>query len=300
MYQSIYISAVTAVLAGIAHAASGSGSTTRYWDCCKPSCAWPGKAAVSNPASTCDIKDKLHSNYEAVSGCQGGGSAYTCTDQAPWAANDLVSYGFAATAISGGSEASWCCACYALTFTSGKAKGKQMVVQSINTGGDLGSNHFDLQIPGGGTGIFDGCTSQFGGAWGARYGGISDVSECATLPAQLQAGCKWRFDWFKNADNPKHTFTQVACPAELTSISGCVRDDDASFPELVMPSNPTWSPPAATETAAANAQCDSMSWDLPKLVRLLLERVSSSHSLEHLLQKAMLSSLAFVRVTTAS
>jgi hypothetical protein len=25
-----------------------------------------------------------------------------------------------------------------------------MIVQSINTGGDLGDNHFDLQIPGGG------------------------------------------------------------------------------------------------------------------------------------------------------
>lgn len=243
-------------------------SPCRYWDCCKPSCAWPGKAAVSNPAFTCDINDNPLSNYEAVSGCQSGGSAYTCTDQAPWAANDLVSYGFAATAISGGTEASWCCGCYALTFTSGKAKGKQMVVQSVNTGGDLGANHFDLQIPGGGTGIFDGCTAQFGSSWGAQYGGISDRSQCATLPAKLQAGCEWRFDWFRNADNPTHTFTQVACPAELTSITGCVREDDASFPEFVMPSPATWSPPTPTATAAAYAQCDSMTWDVPMLVSL--------------------------------
>ncbi|KAG8168427.1 hypothetical protein KVR01_001176 [Diaporthe batatas] len=265
MHQSVYISAVTAVLAGITHAASGAGSTTRYWDCCKPSCAWPGKAAVSHPAYTCDINDKPLSNYEAVSGCQSGGSAYTCTDQAPWAANDLVSYGFAATAISGGTEASWCCACYALTFTSGKAKGKQMIVQSVNTGGDLGANHFDLQIPGGGTGIFDGCTAQFGSTWGAQYGGISDRSQCATLPAKLQAGCEWRFDWFRNADNPTHTFTQVACPAELTSISGCVRDDDGSFPKFVMPSPATWTPPTPTVTAAAYGQCDSMTWDVAML-----------------------------------
>lgn len=46
--------------------ASGTGTTTRYWDCCKPSCAWPGKAelaAGSNPVTTCDIKDNPLTNY---------------------------------------------------------------------------------------------------------------------------------------------------------------------------------------------------------------------------------------------
>ena len=28
--------------------ASGTGTTTRYWDCCKPSCAWPGKAELAS------------------------------------------------------------------------------------------------------------------------------------------------------------------------------------------------------------------------------------------------------------
>lgn len=201
-----------------------------------------------------------------MSGCESGGTAFTCTDQEPWAANSLVSYGFAATAISGGTEASWCCACYALTFTSGKAKGKVMLVQSVNTGGDLNGNQFDLQIPGGGTGIFDGCTAEFGGSWGAQYGGVSNRSQCSSLPAKLQAGCEWRFDWFRNSDNPTHTFTQISCPAELTSVSGCVRDDDASFPEYVMPSPATWTAPSPTATAAAYAQCDSMTWDVAMLV----------------------------------
>ncbi|KAK7717149.1 hypothetical protein SLS63_010768 [Diaporthe eres] len=116
-----------------------------------------------------------------------------------------------------------------------KAKGKVMLVQSVNTGGDLSGNQFDLQIPGGGTGIFDGCTTEFGSSWGAQYGGISNRSECSALPARLQAGCDWRFDWFGNADNPTHTFTQISCPAELTGVTGCVRDDDASFPKYVMP-----------------------------------------------------------------
>jgi hypothetical protein len=106
-----------------------------------------------------------------------------------------------------------------------------MVVQSTNTGGDLSNNHFDIQMPGGGVGIFDGCSSQFNQALpGERYGGISSRSQCDTFPELLKDGCYWRFDWFKNADNPDFKFEQVQCPAALTAISGCVRNDDKQFP----------------------------------------------------------------------
>jgi hypothetical protein len=37
-----------------------------------------------------------------------------------------------------------------LTFTSGPVAGKKMIVQTTNTGGDLGQNHFDIAMPGGG------------------------------------------------------------------------------------------------------------------------------------------------------
>lgn len=37
----------------ISGGASGDGTTTRYWDCCKASCSWPGKAPVTNPVGTC-------------------------------------------------------------------------------------------------------------------------------------------------------------------------------------------------------------------------------------------------------
>ncbi|KAI0813711.1 glycoside hydrolase family 45 protein [Xylaria sp. FL0064] len=213
-------------------AASGTGTTTRYWDCCKPSCAWSGKAAVSSPARTCDANDSPLSDVDAKSGCDGG-VAYTCSNYSPFAVNDNLAYGFAATAISGGTESSWCCACYQLDFTSGPVAGKSMVVQSTNTGGDLGSNQFDLLMPGGGVGIFDGCKSEFGQSLpGAQYGGVSSRADCdsASMPEELRAGCYWRFDWFQNADNPGVTFTQVQCPSELTAISGCKRDDDGSFP----------------------------------------------------------------------
>lgn len=128
--------------------ASGSGTTTRYWDCCKTSCAWSGKAALasgSSPVLTCDKNDNLLTDPSTKSGCDGG-TAYMCSDQQPWAVSDTLSYGFAATTIGGGTEASWCCACYLLTFTSGPVSGKQMLVQATNTGSDLGSNQFDLSV----------------------------------------------------------------------------------------------------------------------------------------------------------
>ena len=69
-----------------------------------------------------------------------------CSDQSPWAVSDTLSYGFTATVISGGSEATWCCACYELTFTSSSIAGKKMIVQATNTGGDLAANQFDLAV----------------------------------------------------------------------------------------------------------------------------------------------------------
>jgi hypothetical protein len=158
-----------------------------------------------------------------------------CSSQEPWALNSTLAYGFAAVNIAGGSETSWCCACYALTFTSGTAAGKTLVVQATNTGGDLGSNQFDIAIPGGGVGIFNGCTQEWGApanGWGAQYGGIAARTDCAAFPAALQPGCYWRFDWFAGADNPDVSFQQVQCPAEITAKTGCVRSDDSGLPKL--------------------------------------------------------------------
>lgn len=133
-------------LAAPSHAVSGSGQTTRYWDCCKPSCAWSGKASLkTGPVESCDANNNVLTDVDTKSGCDGG-SAYMCSDESPWAVSDSLAYGFAAVSISGGTEASWCCACYELTFTSGPVSGKKMVVQATNTGGDLGTNHFDLAV----------------------------------------------------------------------------------------------------------------------------------------------------------
>ncbi|MCP3140206.1 hypothetical protein [Pyxidicoccus xibeiensis] len=216
-----------ALLLGIGNEAEAqqTGKTTRYWDCGKPSAAWPGKASVTSPVKACAKDGVTPVSPDAKSGANGG-AAFTCNNNQPWAVDAKLSYGFAAAFVSGGSEATWSCACYELTFTSGPVNGKKMVVQVVNTGGDLGQNHFDLLVPGGGVGLFNACTPQWNApadGWGARYGGIASRAECSQLPSQLRAGCQWRFEWFMNADNPTMSFKQVACPKALTDKSGCIR-----------------------------------------------------------------------------
>ena len=85
--------------------------------------------------------------------------------------------------------------------------GKSHIIQVTNIGYDVTGDHsFDLQIPGGGQGIFDtGCVRQFPGGLfggyystddfdcGVRYGGCADESGCSRLPSELRAGCEWRF-----------------------------------------------------------------------------------------------------------
>ncbi|KAG8736581.1 hypothetical protein FRC10_009154 [Ceratobasidium sp. 414] len=223
-FKTISLVALLATLTSV-QAQSGSGVTTRYWDCCKESCGWSGKASVSGPVKSCDKNNNPLSDFNAQSSCNGGG-AFACANHSPWAVNSNLAYGFAAVKLQGGTESTWCCQCYQLTFTSGPVAGKQMIVQATNTGGDLGNNHFDLMIPGGGMGAFtQGCAAQYGNTsgWGAQYGGVSSKSQCSQLPAALQAGCNWRFDWFMGADNPNVNFQQVACPSQLTSITGCTR-----------------------------------------------------------------------------
>ncbi|KAH8905986.1 beta-1,4-endoglucanase [Coniochaeta sp. PMI_546] len=234
-------------LSASAQGPSGSGKTTRYWDCCKPSCGWPKKGNAPSPVQTCDKNDRaLNDGGNTKSGCDNGGNAFMCSSQSPWAVNATHSYGWAAVNIAGSNEASWCCACYELTFTSGPVSGKKLIVQATNTGGDLGNNHFDLAIPGGGVGQFNACTNQYGApsnGWGDRYGGVHSRSDCDSFPQALKAGCYWRFDWFGGADNPGVTFKQVACPAAITAKSGCARQNDVINESPTGPSTvPTYTP----------------------------------------------------------
>ncbi|XP_037025249.1 endoglucanase-5-like [Bradysia coprophila] len=144
----------------------------------------------------------------------------------PWAINDHLSYGFAAAYIEGQDENDWCWGCYELSFTSGPVVGKRMIVQVTNTLEALGPVHFDIQMPGGGVGGVNGCAPQWSppyDGWGEQFGGVSNITQCDQLPEELQSGCRWRFQWFEDANNPDFTFIPFECPIEITLRSGYIR-----------------------------------------------------------------------------
>jgi len=205
-----------------------AGTTTRYWDCCKPSCGWPGNVpgGKSYVKSCRKDGDSVNTNPDASNVCpKGDGEAFACNSHSPWVINDQLAYGFAAAQrLQGLNKNDLCCTCYELKFTESPVEGKTMIVQVINSGDDLNENQFDLQIPGGGVGKFNGCKPQWGApdsGWGQPSGGVSSAEECKSLPAPLQSGCLFRFDWFKGANNPKMTYSKVTCPDDLIAKSGC-------------------------------------------------------------------------------
>jgi hypothetical protein len=197
--------------------------TTRYWDYCKPSCSWSGKVPGKNAYIKSCSKNGLsvHGNSDVKSGCDEG-DAFPCNNQKPWAVNNKLAYGFAAASIETGKER--CCSCYKLVFTSDPVQGKTMIVQMTNSRSDVSTNQFDLQIPGGGVGLFNGCRSQWnslGEGWSQTYSGVASRQECNSLSSQIRDRCFFRFDWFKGADNPTVMYSKVRCPKKLVAITGC-------------------------------------------------------------------------------
>ena len=227
-----------------AGAGGQQGFATRYWDCCMPHCAWPEHGGA---AKTCDAKGKTPIGNTSGSICSGG-QGTTCTSQIPIIVSDKLAYAFAATP---GNDAT-CGKCFALTFTgTGKyetkanhqaLKGKTLVVMASNIGYDVQGGQFDIMIPGGGFGAFNGC-SQMG--WNipqntTTYGGLlSDCEkevgyngnlltlrkECLTKKcnsafandAEAKEGCLFLATWMEAAGNPNHTYKEVPCPQALKS-----------------------------------------------------------------------------------
>ena len=96
--------------------------TTGYWDCCKPSCSWPGKGHVNHPTLSCDVDGNKLQDANVASVCDGG-TASSCADNKPFLVNSGLSMGFAAAAVGGvnglnGDEN--CGQCYELRFTDEK------------------------------------------------------------------------------------------------------------------------------------------------------------------------------------
>lgn len=191
------------------------GWNTRYWDACKPHCAWISNGAEGKTDTTtqesyekglttarnCNIHDievptftlghavqQYWMGFEGTtSACEiGKGGVFTCTDMAPIAVNDTLSYAYVA-----GPSNSVCGKCYHLQYdghfkdedgnnapkpTHKALQGKHIIVMSSNIGHDVKEGQFDLMVPGGGVGIYDALSTQVnkGGDfnWGAQYGGF--------------------------------------------------------------------------------------------------------------------------------
>ena len=123
-----------------------------------------------------------------------------------------------------------------------------------NIGSDVFDGQFDLMVPGGGVGMFNGCSSMWGGGvhLGAQYGGflatcqqqkggVGGVTTPATYDAiracvrrmcrsafdrgrgqyaPLLASCEWFVNWYQAADNPNLRYRKVACPQALHERAG--------------------------------------------------------------------------------
>ncbi|KAH9899024.1 RlpA-like double-psi beta-barrel-protein domain-containing protein-containing protein [Xylariomycetidae sp. FL2044] len=190
-------------------------------------CAWSNirPPTVLGSPKVCDVNnDALAGNSDQYrSGCDTGGTAFLCADFSPIPVTDSLSYGFAVR-----KGETNCCKCYQLTWTTGAAAGKTMVVQIhnlVNTATGIGATDRDFIIatPGGGSGVNQlGCRAQYGTTWGDAAGGVTEREDCATLPQNLQGGCYWRFNWAQGDVNGWNMeYEPVTCPSALTSISGC-------------------------------------------------------------------------------
>lgn len=226
---------------------SGQGWGSRYWDCCKPHCAWKGKGGPI--ARTCNAQQQtLEKGDDMVKSICDGGPAGLCNSQAPFAINDNLAYAFAAGP--GTSYAGSCGSCFLLTFDGNSRhttdartaalKGKQMVIMISNIGYDVENGQFDMMIPGGGVGAFNGCSALWGiNNLGAQHGGflkdcggdkkVNDVAtvqkcledKCNTVFANIpdaKAGCLFHAQWLMAANNPSFSFQELeSCPQELVN-----------------------------------------------------------------------------------
>lgn len=260
-----------------------NGWNSRYWDACKPHCAWisngqEGKTDTTTEASyqkgmttarNCNIHDVEVPTFTVGSGAnvywfgyEGTNNAcgnakekgvFTCTDMAPIAVNDSLSYAY----VAGPGSQTTCGKCFHLQYngsfkdasannaakeTHKALKGKHMVVMTSNIGHDVERGQFDLMVPGGGVGAFDALSVQVKGQnikWGASFGGfltecqstlgydntlekyqqcVRDMCDAAFGNAgfpNLLRGCHWFADWFMAADNPTYNWEEVECPQYL-------------------------------------------------------------------------------------
>ena len=223
----------------------GSGWATRYWDCCKPSCSWQENAG-GKLSRQCTNKGRTNdTNWGNGSVCDGGGSAMACISQIPFTIDGCSDMGFAFAAVPA-SNGGQCGKCFQLTFTgaghynstnsnTNAIKGKKLIIMVTNVGHDVEQGQFDIMIPGGGVGAFNGCSSMGWGNQGQQYGGL--LSDCETETgynadqyrscltnkcnsafsgdSDAKKGCLFLAEYMHAAGNPEHNYVEIECPDVL-------------------------------------------------------------------------------------
>ena len=159
-----------------------NGRTTRYWDCCKPHCGIRGNVSSAfAPITTCSRQDVALTSFDTQSACQNNGSAFMCQGNAPWAVSSTLAFGFAATK----SFNDVCGRCYQLQFTGQSSTrrhrsglrqrwpARPWSCRRPTWATTWQAGQFDLLIPGGGVGLYNACSTQWGTSdIGAQYGGF--------------------------------------------------------------------------------------------------------------------------------
>lgn len=227
------------------------GFASRYWDGCKPSCSWK-ENSNGNPSRQCNANGTTQNyDYNAQSVCSGGGSAATCLSQVPFTVNGCDKYGFAFAAVPAGLGGA-CGKCFKLDFTGTgkyetklnhqKLKGKSLIIMVTNVGTDVNGGQFDIMIPGGGVGMYNGVSGYGWGNQGETYGGLLSnceneagyqgtdqdiyerrksclINKCnSVFPAgDARNGCLFLANFMEAAGNPEHKYVEITCPDVLKS-----------------------------------------------------------------------------------
>ena len=201
---------------------------THYWDCCKPSCAWNDKSGDYQVWSCDNTGENERDGGEGDANksiCEGG-SVGMCKRQMPWIGDgnngeDNVLYGYVANSGDGVG----CGKCYELEFSNARNISKAYVM--VTNGGDSSSGNFDLLVPGGGFGEFNGCT-DYGGWDEAELANCSDDTTTTNVKNCSEYGGFWTIEQCASTF-PDDDAARKSCENVLFGVfpqKGCNLDPD--------------------------------------------------------------------------
>ncbi len=151
--------------------------------------------------------------------------------------------------------------CYRLTYSAptgySLALKRDLILQAVNSGGDVHCPQFDVQVGVGGQGIHNNCAGNGSrpltdnltifdatqSEMGRQYGGWDNRADCSkspdkpqhnpNLPDSLVGMCEHSFDIGmrgEGGENPIiEKFSQVTCPQELTQVTSFRRSDQDAW-----------------------------------------------------------------------